>query len=149
MLRVKVPLSEMKEADAYAFVLTVRVVRSRAAARVRRVAVQMPKFTMLGERKDLRYHVCINGRWVFYNPGTNPASQTFFNVSDNLQTPPHPGPDGMILHLPDDGQVVITSSGTQRHGYGEFMETKPSVDADRTKTAGSSWAASSRWTIRR
>ncbi len=133
MLRVKVPLSEMQDADAYAFVLTCGWYDPSQAARVRKVAVQMPKFTMLGERKDLRYHVCINGRWVFYNPGTNPASQTFLNVSDNMQTPAHPGPDGMILHLPDDGQVVITSSGTQRHGYGEFMETKPTVHADRTK----------------
>ena len=133
MLRVKVPLSEMKDADAYAFVLTCGWYDPAQAARVRKVAVQMPKFTMLGERKDLRFHACINGRWVFYNPGTNPASQTFFNVSDNMQTPAHPGPDGLILHLPDDGQVTITSSGTQRHGYGQFMETTPSVHQDRTK----------------
>jgi hypothetical protein len=137
MLRVKVPLSELskeeKPPDAYAFVLTCGWYDPAQVARVRKVAVQMPNFTMLGERKNLRYHVCINGRWVFYNPGTNPASPTFHNVSDNVQTPAHPGPDGMILHLPEDGQVVITSSGTQRYGYGEFMETKPSVDADRTK----------------
>jgi len=132
-LRVKVPMSEMTDADAYAFVLTCGWYDPAQAARVRKVAVQMPEFTMLGERKNLRLNVCINGRWLFYNPGENPSRPTNTNLSDNLQTPPHPGPDGFILHLPDDGQVSITSSGTQRHGYGEFIETKPTVHQDRTK----------------
>ena len=128
-LRIKVPLSEMKpeDGDAYGFVVNVGWYDPAQAARVRKVAVQLPKLKMLGERKNLRFHACINGRWIFINSGTNPGPE-IGNLSDNMQTPPHPGPGGLILHLPDDGQVSITASGTQRNGYGKFMEETVSVD---------------------
>jgi hypothetical protein len=130
-LRIKVPLSEMKaeDGDAYGFVVNVGWYDPAQAARVRKVAVQLPKLTMLGERKDLRFHVCINGRWIFPNLGTNPDT-TIGSVADNMQQPTYPGSEGLILHLPDDGRISITASGTQRHGYGEFMETTVSIDND-------------------
>ena len=130
-LRIKVPLSEMKaeDGDAYGFVVNVGWYDPAQAARVRRVAVQLPKLTLLGERKNLRFHVCINGRWIFPNLGTDP-DETIGSVADNMQQPTYPGSEGLILHLPDDGQVSITASGTQRHGYGEFMETTVSIDND-------------------
>lgn len=133
-LRVKVPLSQMKpeDGDAYGFVLSVGWNDPAQAARVRKVAVELSKLKLLGKRTDLRFHVCINGRWIFPNLGTNPDSE-IPKLADNMQDPTYPGPQGLILRLPDDGQVSITASGTQRFGYGDFMETNISVDNDHPK----------------
>ena len=133
-MRVKIPMSKMpSNRDAWGFVLTMGWADDSQAAKVKRVVVKMPDLIFKRSSDQLRYNVCINGRWIYF-PTTNPVgsdSKHFRNISDGSQN--HPGPDGLVLHIPDDGAVVITAQGMRRDDQGKYMETHKTTDADLTK----------------
>ncbi|MFL5457317.1 MAG: hypothetical protein ACJ78X_13015 [Myxococcales bacterium] len=145
MVKVKVPTSKMPTTqDFYCFVLTLGWHSPSQAARVKKVAVQLPYFRFLDvDRVDqLRPSICINGRWIYYPifkpvvtqipPLIGPkVVEPYKNVQDGRQD--WPGKDGLILEMPVDAKVTITAHGTRRNGHGEFIEHTPSWHRDSSK----------------
>ena len=131
MVKVKVPMSSMpKDRDVYAFVLTLAWYTPEAASTVKKVFVKLPKYEQTESKEHIRLIVGINGRWIYY-PLQKADTKPYFNVRDGLQR--WPGDEGLVLYLPPDGKVTITAHGTERFGYGQFMEETPSVDKDVSK----------------
>ena len=127
-VRVKVPMSKMPaNRDAWGFVITLGWADDRQVAKVKKVTVKLPDLTVRDRNDQLRFNVCVNGRWIFF-PTSKPSARRFVNVSDGSQN--HPGPGGLVLHLPDDAVVNITAHGMKRNNLGKFMEERPSVDPD-------------------
>jgi hypothetical protein len=135
-VRVRVPMKTFNanrgdDFDAMGFVLTFGWHDERQLAKVKKVAVQLSELRIRDRNEQLRFNACVNGRWVFFataNPGGSANAHRFLNVRDGKHD--HPGPEGIVLHLPDDAKVRISASGTKRNRQGEFIELRPRVDAD-------------------
>jgi hypothetical protein len=132
MVKLTIPMKDIPDKiDGYGFTLSMGWLSPGASTGVKKVTVKIPQITFLEEREDLRLSICVNGRMIFF-PTTKP-SKVFAFPNDSIQGFPDTR-GGIVLLLPPEKSVVITASGMQRFGFGQFLEEKKTVDfADQSK----------------
>ena len=123
-VKITLPISQLPEnTDAYGVVVSLGWAdpTGELASHVKKVTLTLDNLNHLDKNGALRFKIGFNGHWVFAPAKDPPNHQIPLNAS-------------FTLLVPDDGKIGLSVHGTQRHGYGEFMEEK--TDKERQLRVG-------------
>lgn len=101
------------------------------AAKLTKVDVEIKHLRMHGSHstKTVHFKACVNGQWrsiqtvsKISNVPTDPSQPRDPNVRDPTTQDIAPDFQKVSLFLPAGARIAVTTHGSWRHGYGEFME---------------------------